>query len=150
MFQSIWKSSRKKMKIENQCATLVMPHLHTLNRHTMPNRSHRRDPHGEEGRIECLFDLQCQRLAKIMRHLQTVPQNWYLPLSTFDKLKHFSGPKRQTKAVIFLGRTNMQKNNWEQMYSDGFFLLFAWFCCGAAFADAQIQKRFNYIRLSVK
>ncbi len=28
--------------------------------------------------------------------------------------------------------------------------LTAWFCCSAAFADAQIRKRFNYIRLSVK
>ncbi len=31
----------------------------------------------------------------------------------------------------------------------GYFLS-AWFCRGAAFAGAQIQKRFNYIRLSVK
>jgi hypothetical protein len=37
----------------------------TLKWHTMPNRLHCRDPHGEEGRIECLFDLQCRRLAKI-------------------------------------------------------------------------------------
>jgi hypothetical protein len=32
--------------------------------------------------MECSFDLQYQRLAKIMRHLQTVPRNRYLlPLS---------------------------------------------------------------------
>ena len=34
-----------------------------------PNRLHCRDPHGTEGGIECLFDLQCHQLAKIMGHL---------------------------------------------------------------------------------
>ncbi len=71
----------------------------TLKRHTMPNRLHRLDPHGEEGQIDCLFDLQCQRLAMIMRHLQAVPRNRYLPVPTFNKFKHFGGPKRQTKLV---------------------------------------------------
>ncbi len=48
------------------------------------------------------------------------------------------------KAVIFLAQTNMQKNNREQMYSDGIFFLYL-----RGFVAA-LQKRFNYIRLSVK
>jgi hypothetical protein len=46
------------------------------------------------------------------------------------------------KNCDFLARTITQKNNQEQMYSDGIFqgFLSVWFCCSAAFADAQIQK----------
>ena len=44
-----------------------------------PNRLHRRDPHGEEGRIECSFDLLCHRLAEIIGALLTVYRNSHLP-----------------------------------------------------------------------
>jgi hypothetical protein len=61
-------------------------------------------------------------------------------------------PGRLALASVPHHKTNIQKNNREQMCSDGiFWVLFCifWFCCGAAFADAQIRKIFNYIRLSV-
>ena len=61
-----------------------------------PNRLHRRDPHGEEGQIGCLIDLQCQRLAEIMG-LYGRSQEIVIYLK---KLKHFSGPKRLSKLII--------------------------------------------------
>ncbi len=62
-----------------------------------PNRLHRRDPHEEEGRIECSFDLQCHRLAEIMglywRSIEIV--------IFLKKMKHFGRPKRLSKLVPF-------------------------------------------------
>ena len=34
----------------------------------LQNSQHRRDPHGEEDRKVCLFDLQCHQLTEIMGH----------------------------------------------------------------------------------
>jgi hypothetical protein len=88
MFQLM--SEIKSRKNENQKShRFLSDATSTLSDAQCPNRLHRHKPHGEEGRIVCSFDLRCQRLAKIMGHLQTVPQNRYL--STFNKLKHFSG-----------------------------------------------------------
>ncbi len=57
------------------------------------NSQHRRDPHREEDRMECSFDLKCHQLTKIIDN--GVSMGGTLKrLSTLKKLKHFGGLKR--------------------------------------------------------
>ncbi len=54
-----------------------------------------------------------------------------------------NGKEDDSEAVILLDWTDTQKNNWEQVYSDGIFCFFfcaVWFCFGAALADGQMHK----------
>ncbi len=57
------------------------------------------------------------------------------------------------QAVILLDRTDVQKNSWEQVSADGIFCIF-WSICmillQRCVCKCAKQKRFDYIRLSVK
>ena len=67
MFQ--WMSEIKSQKKESRKSSCYLSDTaSTLGGTQCPIRWHRRDPHGKEGRIECLFGLQCHQLAKTMGH----------------------------------------------------------------------------------
>jgi hypothetical protein len=53
------------MKIKNLCAASSNP-TSRLGGTQCPDRWHCHDPHGKEGRVECLFDLQCHQFAEMM------------------------------------------------------------------------------------